>query len=140
MPRGFISNPRLMASGTRQCVKGSHFESFPFGPYRLICSVQPTPCVLPSPFVFALSDLSQKVSFLGGPVWSQEMNLISLIGPLQLRIFFDSMLVEGPPNTVIPIKQHSSLMNTENRKITSSNRFQMNLLENSDNCSSLDCC
>ena len=29
--------------------------------------------------------------FLGGPVWSQELDLMILMGPFQLRICYDSM-------------------------------------------------
>ena len=38
--------------------------------------------------------LRNMVSFLDGPVWSQELDLMILVGPFQLRIFCDSMIPE----------------------------------------------
>jgi len=35
--------------------------------------------------------LRHKVWFLGSPVWSQELDLMILLGPFQLGTFYDSM-------------------------------------------------
>ena len=35
--------------------------------------------------------LRHRVWFLGGPVWSQELDSMILVGPFQLRIFCGSM-------------------------------------------------
>ena len=37
--------------------------------------------------------LSHTVWFLGGPVWSQELDSMILTDPLQLRIFHDTMFL-----------------------------------------------
>jgi len=37
--------------------------------------------------------LRHTVWFQSGPVWSQELSLVILVGPFQLRIFYDSMIL-----------------------------------------------
>lgn len=39
------------------------------------------------------SALSLRVGFLGGRVWSQELHLMVPVGPIQLGIFYDSMIL-----------------------------------------------
>ena len=42
------------------------------------------------------TSLRHRVWFLGGPVWSQELDSMILVGPFQLKIFYDSMIKKGP--------------------------------------------
>jgi len=37
--------------------------------------------------------LSHRVWILGGAVWSQELESVTLVGPLQLRIFYNSTIL-----------------------------------------------
>ena len=37
--------------------------------------------------------LRHRVWFLGDPVWSQELDLMILVGPFQLKIFYDPIIL-----------------------------------------------
>ena len=42
---------------------------------------------------FMDNTMRHRVWILGGPVWSQELESVVLVGPFQLRIFYGSMIL-----------------------------------------------